>query len=407
MLIKCPECNLQVSDKAYSCPHCGYPMKTEKPFVPSKAKHRRLPNGFGQIAEIKNKNLRNRFRAMVTVGKTSEGKPICKLLKPKSYFATYNEAYQALVEYNKDPYDLDGVTTVQELYDKWSKEYFRKISVSCAKNYRAAWAYCTSIYGMPIREVRPRHLKACIEQGVIIKKGEETRASASTKAMMKTVFNLLFDYAIEYELTDKNSARAFSLPPDIMKEYERNKNDHIAFTEEEMQMLWDNVENFPYISFILYQCYSGWRPNEMCAITLNDVHLEEGYIVGGMKTDSGKSRKVPIHPRVRHIVEAEYKRAKEFKSNYLFNKIQGNAQYDGITYTTYRRYFVAIVTQLGLNPAHRPHDPRKTFVTMAKRYGMDEYALKKIVGHDIGDITEAIYTERDLEWYASEMQKIK
>ena len=27
MLIKCPECKLQVSDKAITCPHCGYPLK--------------------------------------------------------------------------------------------------------------------------------------------------------------------------------------------------------------------------------------------------------------------------------------------------------------------------------------------------------------------------------------------
>ncbi|WP_366525888.1 zinc-ribbon domain-containing protein, partial [uncultured Parasutterella sp.] len=27
MLIKCPECELQVSDKAATCPHCGYPMQ--------------------------------------------------------------------------------------------------------------------------------------------------------------------------------------------------------------------------------------------------------------------------------------------------------------------------------------------------------------------------------------------
>ena len=26
MLIKCKECELQVSDKAISCPHCGYPI---------------------------------------------------------------------------------------------------------------------------------------------------------------------------------------------------------------------------------------------------------------------------------------------------------------------------------------------------------------------------------------------
>ena len=94
MLIKCPECELQVSDKASACPHCGYPMQsTAKPRKPRKSnKRRRLPNGFGQISEIKNRNLRNPFRAMVTVGKTPEGRPICKPLKPESYFSTYNES---------------------------------------------------------------------------------------------------------------------------------------------------------------------------------------------------------------------------------------------------------------------------------------------------------------------------
>lgn len=51
-------------------------------------KHMRLPNGFGQISKIKNKKLRNPYRAMVTVGKTPEGKPIVKPLKPVAYFKT-------------------------------------------------------------------------------------------------------------------------------------------------------------------------------------------------------------------------------------------------------------------------------------------------------------------------------
>ena len=114
MLTQCPECELPVSDKANACPHCGYPLKpSEKQKRPRKSnKRRRLPNGFGQISEIKNRNLRNPFRAMVTVGKTPEGKPICKPLKPESYFATYNDAYAALVEYNKNPYDLEPSITM-------------------------------------------------------------------------------------------------------------------------------------------------------------------------------------------------------------------------------------------------------------------------------------------------------
>ena len=102
MLIKCPECDLQVSDKATFCPHCGYPLqpdiKQRKPRSKNN-KRRRLPNGFGQISEIKNRNLRNPFRAMVTVGKTSTGRPICKPLKPESYFPTYNDAYTACLLY--------------------------------------------------------------------------------------------------------------------------------------------------------------------------------------------------------------------------------------------------------------------------------------------------------------------
>jgi ribosomal protein L7/L12 len=31
MLIQCPECKREVSDKAVSCPHCGYPLSEQKP----------------------------------------------------------------------------------------------------------------------------------------------------------------------------------------------------------------------------------------------------------------------------------------------------------------------------------------------------------------------------------------
>ena len=60
-----------------------------------------------------------------------------------------------------------------------------------------------------------------------------------------------------------------------------------------------------------------------------------------------------------------------------------------------------------LNPLHRPHDGRVQFVTMAKKADVDEYVIKKIVGHYIDDVTEKSYTKRDIEWIRTEMEKIK
>lgn len=138
-LIRCPECELQVSDKALSCPHCGYPLTSAAPKKSKSTKRMKLPNGFGQITEIKNRNLRKPFRAMVTVGRREDGRPISKMLKPEAFFKTYNEAYEALVEYNRNPYDLDNDISVKELYEKWRSDYFKKSTVAYQRTVTSAW----------------------------------------------------------------------------------------------------------------------------------------------------------------------------------------------------------------------------------------------------------------------------
>ena len=42
-----------------------------------------------------------------------------------------------------------------------------------------------------------------------------------------------------------------------------------------------------------------------------------------------------------------------------------------------------------------------------KKYGVDEYAIKYMVGHKISDITEKVYTQREFEWLKDEIEKIK
>lgn len=410
MLTQCPECELPVSDKANACPHCGYPLKTsEKQKRPRKSnKRRRLPNGFGQISEIKNRNLRNPFRAMVTIGKTPEGKPICKPLKPESYFATYNDAYAALVEYNKNPYDLEPSITMQELYDKWLPEYEK--TVKSTKSATSAWAYCSGVYKMRVMDIRARHVKGCMEEGVAVIRGKEQHPSATMKNQIKSLFNMMLDYALEYELVDRNYSRTFNLTEETVKEIQSVKKEHIAFTGEEMDLLWANISSKQGIDILLIQCYSGWRPQELGLLELKDVDLENWTFRGGMKTDAGENRVVPIHSRIQDLVLRKYQEAEALGSPYLLNWTDPNNRNKKnikLTYARYQKAFERIRDDLKLNSNHRPHDGRTHFVTIAKRYGVDEYAIKYMVGHKISDITEKVYTRREFAWLREEIEKIK
>lgn len=405
MLIKCPECELQVSDKALSCPHCGYPLKPEalKPRKPRQNKRKRLPNGFGQITELKGRALRKPFRAMVTVGKTPEGKPICKLLKPEAYFETYNDAYAALLEYNKSPFDFTEQTTVKELYQVWSKEFYPTLKTTAA--YVAAWRYCESIHDMKLYEVRPIHIKYCIEEAVITDQNGTHKASENTRVKIKGLLRKLFDRALELGLLTSSP-----VTPVKVDNNPEAKTHHMCFTNDEMKLLWGHYKEYNHVDMILIQCYSGWRPRELVALKLSDIDLKKRAMTGGMKTNYGINRTVPIHPRIYPLIKNYYDRAKEVGSEYLFNHVNQDPAKNRYVPMTYKRFFLTYdlaVKELHLDERHRPHDGRKQFVTMAKRYSLDEYAIKRLVGHSIADLTERVYTERDFEWLRAELEKIK
>ncbi len=413
MLIKCPECELQVSNKALNCPHCGYPIdsRDKKKRTCNPRKRIRLPNGFGRITELNNPRLRKRFRVMVSVGKDSTGKPIGKLLKPNAYFETYNDAYAALIEYNKNPYDLDNDITVMELYEKWSEEYFKTLkNPSSIRTITSAWAYCSSIYNMRAKDLRARHIKGCMEEGRAKIKGVEKEPTAGMKSRIKSMFNLMFDYAVEYEIVDKNYARTFNVSDDILDEKEETKKAHIPFTDDEIQKLWDNIDTIPYADIVIIQIYSGWRPQELGLIELKNVDIENWTFKGGMKTEAGTDRIVPIHSKIQHLVKARYEEALKHESDFLFNCIDTSTHKNNykLTYDKYKYRFDKIVSAIKLNPEHRPHDPRMHFITMAKKAGINDNAIKKIVGHSSkDDVTEYVYTIRDIEWLRRDIEKIK
>lgn len=370
----------------------------------------KLPNGYGSVHKLSGKR-RKPWRVRISAGYSynEEKDTFVRKYKTLGYFDTRKLALEALADYNKNPYDLDvHTTTFAELYDKWFEGYSKKQTVSANRTIIAARRYCSSIENMRVKDIRSYHLKECINNGYVIStegkdKGKKRDASPTTKGRMKSMVNLMWDYACEHEITDKNYARLFNLDEDIIKEREENKKDIIPFAKEEIKKLWDNLQ-VPFADMLLIDIYSGWRPQELAILLIENIDLENNTMMGGMKNEAGRDRIVPIHPLIRPLIENRYKEAMSLNSDYLFNDINGQ-QGTFMTYDKYRSRFNKVMKRL--NMSHRPHECRHTFITKGKESQMDEYILKLIVGHAINDITEKVYTHRTIEQLQSEILKIK
>lgn len=350
----------------------------------------RMENGNGSVYKMKGKR-RKPWRAIVTLSfeYDEQKQKFVQTRRVIGNYPTQKEALDALTEYRKNPYDIDtNKITFAEVYDRWSDEHFEKIVPSAARTWKSAFSYFSAIHNMKFVAIRPNHIEGCIK---------DAKVGNSTKQRMKSLCNMLYRYALKYEITNVNYA-------DMCDSIKRDKPTIIRtpFSDNEEKKLWDNID-FPFVDMVLIGIYSGWRPQELAVLKIADVDLERGTYVGGLKTDAGRNRIVPIHSKIYDLVKKNYEKAISMDSEYLFNDEAGqNGTF--LTYDKYRGRFSKINQKLHLS--HRPHDTRHTFITKAKASGMDEYILKMIVGHEISDVTEKVYTHRTLKELKREIEKI-
>lgn len=366
-------------------------------------------NGEGQILYDKR---RKNYRARVTVGwELDEEKGKYKqIIKSLGTFKTKGEAAGALAEYLKTPYDINKKDiTFSELYEEWFKEFLPDHK-SHEYRIKSAYKYCSSLYDKKFKEITILDMKHCINNGSCIGirgkyKGIEQPATPSVKEAMKYIFNHIYAYAIEARIVEHNYAKDFTLDKKVFVQKMTEHKDKIPYTKEELDKLWASIEFVPFADMIVYACYSGWRPGELCELKVSDVNLEDGYIIGGIKTTAGKNRIVPIHPKVFPIVKKYYDDAIAINSPYLFNDSEKKKGI-GLTYDQYLSRFNNVMDRLKFRKDITPHYTRHTFITKGKYYAMDEYILKLIIGHKIIDLTEDVYTHREYEELYEEMLKI-
>lgn len=331
----------------------------------------RLPNGFGSIHKLSGKR-RKPYRARVTTGWDINGKQIYLTV---GYFETYKEAFSSLAEYHNNPYKFTQKDiTLEYVYEKWWATKKDSISKSSITGYNSAYKNCERIKNMPFNEIKLYHLQEIVDS-------MENRWGANKK--FKVLFNQLYDFAIANDLASKKYSSYINLGEKTTK-IERH-----PFTGDEINKLWENVGRMEYIDVILIYIYTGFRPSELLEIKKNNgVNLEEQYLMGGSKTKAGKDRIVPIHHKILPFIENWY-----YKENdYLIF----NSKNEKMKYRNWKdEKFNVIMKQLGMK--HLPHDTRHTFATEMDNAGANKLCIQRIMGHASKDITDKVYTHKDIE----------
>lgn len=294
------------------------------------------------------------------------------------YYETQQKAIIALSEYNSSPYDITRETiTFERVYHLWSEDHFKKVSDSSIERYSNAYKkYCKSLYKMRFKDIRLSHL-----QGVI----DDSGMAHPTRASIKTLFNVLFTYAMKNDIVEKN----YSQYVDVGKR--EGKINRKPFTLQEIQKIFDNVNAIDYMDTILIMIYTGLRVGELLDLKIKNIHLDERYMIGGFKTEAGTDRIIPINKKIEPYIRKYYEQNKD--KEYLIINSLGRP----FTYSNYRREkWDNMMEKLELD-GHRPHDCRHTFATLMDNANANKLAIKRIMGHASPDITDSVYTHKTLE----------
>ena len=126
------------------------------------------------------------------------------------------------------------------------------------------------------------------------------------------------------------------------------------------------------------------RIGEMLLVNINDINFEEQYIIGGIKTEAGKGRVIPLHDKILPLVKNQINDKK-----WLVQNNRGGA----MSYKNASLRFKELFARFGFD--HKIHDARKTAVSLMHTSGIPIETIRVIVGHSGKGVTEKVYLYKE------------
>ena len=325
----------------------------------------RLPNGYGTVAKLSGKRRRP-YIVKKTVGFNDKHHPIIEII---GYATTREEGLELLAQFNRDPWDVDRAkVTLQELFNLWKEKKAPKLGESNRASLCSAFKHCSALVNKPYKQIKAFQMQETIDG---------CGKGYSTQAAIKNLWGHLDRFALEMDVVSRCYSELLTSDPVPPTTRDR-------FSDEVIERLWANAGE-PWVDTVLIFVYSGWRISELLALTPADVDLQAGTMKGGTKTKAGKGRIVPIHSKIRPMVEARL--------------AEGGPRlicYEGkpVPVTTYRLFWRDIMKRL--NMAHVPHECRHTFETRLDSAGGNRRCIDLLMGHVSKDTGNRVYNHKTL-----------
>lgn len=245
---------------------------------------------------------------------------------------------------------------------------------------------------------------------------------------IKVILNDMFSRAIEDDLMIRNPTKGVKLRADKeFKAFALTAEQQTEFLEASKGTFYDNLYNVA--------VNTGLRPGELFALTLDDIHFDEGYIdvnktlvyqkylddecktfhIEPPKTKQSY-RQVPINSECLKYLEKQFelkdivkrKRPKE-QNDYLFVTSYNTP----INSQVYSDSIKAIVKQINLTrsfddefPIFSGHTLRHTFATRCFEAGVQPKVVQSYLGHATLKMTMDLYTHVTEERAAVDIERI-
>jgi integrase len=383
MICRNKKCKKEIPDESAFCLYCGMRQTPKK-----RTSHKRVAAS-GTITKLSGKRSKP-YQALRAATTTEDGGIIRPLV---GTYATYAEAEDALrldkVEQTAPPASEYTDFTLSQIFDEWKKTRdYKDLAKQTQDNYNAAMKYLKPSHGQLFRELRRPQFQQAVDAA------EEAGRSHSTMEKIKAISTILSDFACENDVIMKSYAKNVKLPA------EEKKKSPEYFSDIEVAKL-DKISGDPIVDMIMVMIYTGMRISEMTRLTKFDIDVKEMLITGGAKTDAGKDRIIPIHPRIQPIFASLRKECDKYIFEELVsvgNKKQGT---DRLVKKPYRYehfcdLYYEVLQRVGIRRL-TPHKARHTFFTRLDAKCDDKLGMAMVGGHSDPNFTERTYVHPDVE----------